>query len=159
MKSTYELFYEDGPWSGQLFPFGCEAQYLVEKEDRAKFGDRTRTGVVVGYGQMDAPLVLDHALWREGSVKLLATRDVRVNPEVFPWTEHPVPGIEQTNFVLEDLGAGGAITQPGAEEFKTRTDGRLECMTPPRLGSALEMRPVQFTLNGFDWVRATRLVI
>ena len=86
------------PNPSRAVPFGCQG-FFVEHghidsrsgpENRRKFDPRATPGVIVGYAQLQGYTIMDQALFfREGKIRLVVTRDVRVFPEVFPLRRIP----------------------------------------------------------------------
>ena len=78
-----------------MTPFGCQCLYIALQTSEAaarrlKFEPRGRTGVVVGYSDLQSYLVLDeHELLANGVFRIFRTRDIRLFPEVFPLRRTP----------------------------------------------------------------------
>ena len=71
-----------------LLPFGCRTTYLLEKEDREKFGRRTAEGIIIGIARLGSYLVLDRDEYLSNKrANVVCTRDVQVHRHQFPLKE------------------------------------------------------------------------
>ena len=85
-----------------------------------KFEPPGRTGVVVGYSELQSYLVLDeHELMHNGEFRIFRTGDVSVFPEVFPMRRMAQAPARPRHVVLGQL-----LQQPGPTHPSNLLNGR-----------------------------------
>lgn len=119
MRSPFERYYQK-EFAGELVPFGCEVAYITAAHQ--KFAERTRRGICIGYGQLGSLQILDYSKFAEDRTRAITTtRDIQVEPSVFPALELRVLGENPRDWKLT----------PDTEaplNFTTGSDGSKTCL-------------------------------
>ena len=134
-RLPYTRFYEAEP-TEELYPFGCLVLFLLGTDERNKMEERRARGALVGYAAHGAFKVLEvDPLRAEKRFVVRVTRDVRVDPSVFPLHEIPdLAQIDDGSWSLESVRDQYPTARAMERlDYVVRANGDYECTRCHRL--------------------------
>jgi len=121
-KTPYEVKWKR-EFRGTLVPFGCEAWYLAEPEDRDKCDARSRRGIAYAYDGDEGLYILDFECLKNGEWVSTSTRDYQAVRNVFPFKEIVPTGADD----YQGLTFKGRELLPGNAGSYLDKHGRSRC--------------------------------